>query len=439
MNILQTTKIIKTYFSGIMYLFKCCRTKKKFRQFLQGRTIYFTVQPAKAGFTDQLIRFTAIYKLGKFFGFRYYHVPFRPKPIIIDPEQDFISSENGANSDIYDFIGMNAWFNPMNQDLMVDASETITISLNKAEFEKHKVYSFNRFICFFKMTLFQEFGKSLNTTFLINFKITGEIPVFRWINDNISNEILDFDFRQIYLKYHEPSPRRSKFEKDKIKMLLHIRQGDTAVIKTPWNSFIQVWSRKPNSFTEFRQIQQIDDVSIVTVEDFYSFYKNVSQFLGAKRLTTLLFSDGFARSFFKLLAKTGKLNLSEQQIEQLHKQALIYNHEAFKVFEYLAELSMFVGEESEKLFDLVHSFLLSDIVIFGTQQRMIPKLYSLYFRNADGPLCIILYRQRLMSYDYLSIPQAAKNFVFVNLDNYEISKVCDRITGFLRMRKKYMV
>jgi hypothetical protein len=219
-------------------------------------------------------------------------------------------------------------------------------------------------------------------------------------------------------------------------LLLHSRQGDTAVIKTPWNTFIQVWGRKGNAFKEFDTIHQINDVSIVTVDDYYSFYKNLTRVFGAEKLSTLLFSDGFARSFFKLFAKTGKLNFTESQVEQLQKWMLTYNQESFKEFEEPVELNMFIGEEPEKLFDLVHSFLHSDIVIFGTQQRMIPKLYSLYFPNNEGPFCLVLYRQKLVSYDQLSNPQMSENFVFINLDNYDILEIYGRIMNFLKERKK---
>jgi hypothetical protein len=439
MNGLQVLNKLKRKVSRVIYFLKYLNTDKKFRRFLQGRTIYFTVQPAKVGFTDQLIRFTTILKLGKFMGLRYFHIPFQPKPLIIEPEQEFTNSVQNDNPDIYDFIGINAHFNSTNPDIAVNDLETITVILDKAEIEKNKIGYFDQLICFLEMTILQKFGKSLKKTFLIHYKITSPISDFSWISAPISKKTLDFDFNEIYLKYRKTNPHQPKFDNNKIKLLLHSRQGDTAVIKTPWNTFIQVWSRKVNSFIEFNQIHEINDVSIVTVDDFYSFYKNLKKAFGEEKLSSLLFSDGFARSFFKLFAKTGKLNFTEQQVEQLQKWALTYNREAFKKFEDLAELNMFIGEESEKIFDLIHSFLYSDVVIFGTQQRMIPKLYSFYFRNNEGPICIVLYRQKLVNYDNLSNSQMSKNFVFVDLDNYVPSEIHGRIINFLKERKKNLV
>jgi hypothetical protein len=423
-----------------MLFFKHRRTDKKYRRFLKGRAIYFSIRPTRAGFSDQLLRFTAIYKIGKYLGLHYFHIPFQPKPLIIETglEADNSSGmpEKLKDYSIYDFIGLNTSFNSTNPGITADEMEIININLTSTEFEKYKISYFSQMICFLEVIILKSLENSLKPVFLVNFKLSDEIPALIGISAGIPNQILDFDLKEIYLKYRETNPHRPKFDNDKIKLLMHSRQGDTAVIKTPWNTFIQVWSRKANSFIEFNQIHQINDVSIVTVEDFYSFYKNLKQVFGEEKLSSLLFSDGFARSFFRLFAKTGKLNFTEQQVEKLHEWALTYNQEAFKKFEDLVELNMFIGEEIEKLYDLVHSFLHSDIVIFGTQQRMIPKLYALYFRKNDGPLCFVLYRKKMVSYDYLSNSQMSKNFVFVDLDNYDILEIYGRIMNFLKERKK---
>ena len=152
-----------------------------------------------------------------------------------------------------------------------------------------------------------------------------------------------------------------------------------------------------------------------------------------------MFSDGFARSFFKLFGKTRKLNFTQNQVEQLQQWALTYNQQAFTAFEDLLGQNIFIGEETEKLYDLVHSFLHSDIVIFGTQQRMIPKLYSLYYRKNEGPLCIVLHRKKLVRYNYLGNLRMSQNFVFVDLDNYSISEIQRRIIKFVEERKKSIV
>jgi hypothetical protein len=423
-----------------MFFFKHRRTDKKFRRFLKGRTIYFSIRPTRAGFSDQLLRFTAIYRIGKYLGLRYFHIPFQPKPLIIETDQEAGNSSGKPTKlkdySIYDFIGLNTHFNSTNPGFNADEMETITINLEKSELTKNGINNSFQFICFLEEIILQSLEGSLKKVVLVKFNISNEIPALFRISSGIPNKTGDIDFKQIYFKNRETNPQKLRFDSDKIRCLMHIRQGDTAVIKTPWNTFIQVWKRKENAFNEFDAIHQINDISIITVDDYYSFYKNLAQVFDPNQLSTLLFSDGFARSFFILFDKTEKLNFTQHQVEQLHQWALTYNHQAFKAFEELLEQNMFIGEDTEKLYDLVHSFLNSDIVIFGTQQRMIPKLYALYFCKNDGPLCIVLYRKKMVSYDYLGNNQMSENFVFVDLDNYEIAEIHSRIMKFVEERKK---
>lgn len=434
------SRLKRVVFRG-MFFFKHRRTDKRYRRFLKSRTIYFSIRPTRAGFSDQLLRFTAIYKIGKYLGLRYYHIPFQPKPLIIGTDKEaYISSgkpEKLIDYCVYDFIGLNASFNSMNQGIAGDEIEAVNINLTCTEFEKHKISYLNQLICFLELIILKRLENSLKPVFIVNFKLSDEIPALIGISAGIPNQTLDFDFKQIYFKSRETNPQKLQFDSDKIRCLLHIRQGDTAVIKTPWNSFIPVWRRKGNAFKEFDAIHQINDVSIVTVDDYYSFYKNLVRVFDQYQLSTLLFSDGFARSFLNLLDKTEKLNFTQNQVEQLHEQALTYNEEAFKLFNGFQDIKLFIGEESEKLYDLVHSFLHADIVIFGTQQRMIPKLYALYFRKNDGPLCIVLYRKKMVSYDYLGNKRMSENFVFVDLDNYEINEIHHRIMKFVEERRTH--
>ena len=437
-----TTKLwckLKSVVSRVMFFFKHRRTDKKYRRFLKGRTIYFSIRPTRAGFSDQLLRFTAIYKIGKYLGLQYFHIPFQPKPLIIetDQEADITSGKHEKLKDysIYDFIGLNTHFNSTNPGFNAAEMETITIILEKSELTKNGINNGFQFICFLEEIILESLEGSLKKLVLVKFNISDEIPALFRIIAGIPNKIGDIDFKQIYFKSREAKPQQLRFDSDKIKCLMHIRQGDTATIKTPWNTFIQVWGRKKNSFVEFKQIHQINDVSIVTVDEYYSFYKNLAQVFDPNQLSTLLFSDGFARSFFILFEKTRKLNFTQNQVEQLHQWAPTYNQQAFNAFEDLLGQNMVIGEEIEKLYDLIHSFLNSDIVIFGTQQRMIPKLYALYFRKKDGPLCIVLYRKKMVKYDFTDLPKILENFVFVDLDNYEITEIHNRIMKFVEERK----
>ncbi|MEA3446543.1 MAG: hypothetical protein U9R19_17645 [Bacteroidota bacterium] len=96
----------------------------------------------------------------------------------------------------------------------------------------------------------------------------------------------------------------------------------------------------------------------------------------------------------------------------------------------------FIGEEHEKLYDLTHSFLNADIVIIGTQQRMIPKLFSFYCNKNNGPLVLVLYKLSASKYKQLGIPQIDSNFIFVNINNYDIPEIISRIKEFTFARHK---
>ena len=94
-----------------------------------------------------------------------------------------------------------------------------------------------------------------------------------------------------------------------------------------------------------------------------------------------------------------------------------------------------IWEGREKLFDLVQSFFEADIIIFGTQGKMIPKLVAIYSNSENMPLLINLYKKKQPFIDYLGIEHNLERVLFVDADDYDMEEISNRLKNHLASRK----
>lgn len=121
-------------------------------------------------------------------------------------------------------------------------------------------------------------------------------------------------------------------------------------------------------------------------------------------------------------------------MEKLRAHAENYDELAFGDFQNHSEVDFFIGENQHYLFELMHAFYTADIVIVGTQQRMLAKQYAYSFSDGGGPLFITLYKKIFPYYNYLGNSNMMQNCLYVNLDDYDISDVLARAQRQLASR-----
>lgn len=384
----------------------------------ENSEIYFTILPSNAGFTDQLLQFSTFYKFGLSLGYTYKH-------------STFVNTRHGAE-DIFEFLGFNEHFAGSR---LTDKDEVYRRMGTNNCFARDNTSWRNRlkrkvlFWLFYNLH-FREFnfidiglgdtapleegkdplealGDLIRTTVarnssadprrknVVRFHLTGGKVFFRQLAPLLNQRTPcfpdDLDLRSTYHQLAEQRPESSKFVDGKLKVLVHIRLGDTAIIDTPWNTFIPLWA-----FWCISPLKEHPDKSdpmfqkLMDVEDFAGFLRRFYTLFDASELSTAVFSDGYKTAFKDLFAKIDDLALSNDQIRALKDASQTYEARKFSAFDDLANCVCCVGETNEDLQALAAAALDADIIIVGCHQRMIPKFLSTYYdARLDSPPVII--------------------------------------------------
>ena len=398
--------------------------------------ITFTIIPTAAGFTDQLRQFNALYKLGLSLGYKYFHTPFlssRSSRCIrlsifekiagkLENKFPFLRKyysfmRRRSNFDVYDFLGFNQYFNSVNICLETKSLKVIDIELNDDILKLNHVNSFEGLQKFIQNRIENKFNLASNNI-LVEFRSTGgkRHKICAFIHSNIPNFQDSLSLRSIYFERRKESPCESRFLNNKIKILLHIRQGDTSVIETPWKTYIPV--RRLEKMKEYKKLENIEQ-TVFLPTDYLNFMKNFISRLDDRMFSILTFSDGFQRAFMLLERHIEKFEFNSTQIQSLRKIRKLYDKIYFKKIRKLKNSKCFVGESSRNLSNLIHSTLNSDIVITSSQQRMLPKLVECYC-DAIKPIVVILYKGSKPEYDDISFMHEER-FIYTDLyrPNYE--------------------
>jgi len=401
------------------------------------RSVYCSMTlPKHVGFTDQILLFGMLYKLGAYLKLKYHFTPLQPRANLLKSGlvPVFESGEPVAEGyrSIFEFLGVDWYFSQNHSCDSIDEFETIEFNFDQVTFDENGIddlYDLIDHLC----KLIMNTRPAGEAPLHIRFVLRQQIGALTWLHA-LPNTLLDFDFAEIYRSFRQQNAIPDVFENDKPKVLLHIRQGDTAVIETPWNTFIQIWPKGRDNFVERQTFAEVNDHQRISVADFEKFYSDLHSGLKDIDLSTLVHSDGFARAFFQLEKNIDRMNYNEEQVVAMTKHAASYNEMAFEVFRQHAEVKLFVGEELSLLFELMHAFYTADIVIIGTQQRMLAKQYAYSYSNGTGPLMITLYRQQRPYYNYFGNRSLLANCLYVDMDDYCISKVIEEAKQFLAGR-----
>lgn len=450
---------------------------------MTSNNILFSIDIRYGGFTDKLMQFCAFYKLGRSLGYQYHHIrlfssrssdfvntkepTFTRRREIVDRISDAISGKirrlrfdlafhktdvykikrgiygsinyttnnDHSISDIFDYLGLNEYFARGNTDLNQRRLEIVIVPLSDRILHECDVRSFgdvqNYVRSRFPVTI------SPGRTIVIVLQLTGNRKFFSLINSQIRALPDGPDLRTIYFLQRQVRSREPLFSNSKLKFLVHIRQGDTAVLKMPWKTYVPLWNCR---LTEYNEFSDIPSNRLMRVEEYYNFVSNISGCIDHESYSWLVFSDGFGRAFRKLGRNIRLLKFTRDQITSLRQYHHSYEKEQFEIFNTIPNCNLVVGEEHAKLDDLVQSCLIADVVVVGTHQRMISKLFAAFSVFETLPVIIVLYRNGLKEdtlinyYEINTLGQKSDRFIYVNLDQPNYPEIICRLKVLLGAR-----
>ncbi|MEA3446541.1 MAG: hypothetical protein U9R19_17635 [Bacteroidota bacterium] len=385
--------------------------------------------------------------MGTYLGYKYHHKAFTtqrssslPSHSKLIPKHGLIPSIRRAineriifkirkQPDIYDFLGVKDYLKSISEKIPSGQKAEIIIELNDRLHDDEEIKNFDQLIKHVREKV-DEFDY-LRCIIIITFKFnTGRI--FRKIiNSECLTETSALDFGNAYRLKRKIEPLKYTFNKNKIKVLVHIRQGDTSVIETPWNTYIPVLESEEMAFTEFNTSEEIKTENRMLINDIYRFCSPFFENIGIDKLSTKIFSDGFERAFHAIYAYKEKLNFSNKQIDLLKQHQISYTQKAFGNFSSIENCKLIIGEEIEKLYDMIDSVFLADVVIVGTQNWMIPKFLSLFFNENNMPILVILYKVNKPHLKRFGMPGNNPRNIYVDIDNFDIDQITKQITKVL--------
>jgi len=332
-------------------------------------------------------------------------------------------------SDVYDFLGFNTHLCERTSFLQKKTLHIVDVTLTDELIRKKGITTLAELQGFVKDQLSDKRSKK-KKTIQVNFKITIHTNFFRLIHQDIPDYQDQLNLRTAYFEARRRQPWASKFVDTKVKILVHIRQGDTAVIKTPWNTYIPVKNFTKNRFAEHRKFSDIQSDIFLQVSDYYDFVSMFITHFNDDMFSILFFSDGFRRAFDLLHKDIERLKLTPDRLKILNHSQKHYDQKAFEILKGIKNGETVIGESSTNLFDLIHSALSSDIVIIGTQQQMIPKLLTNYCANYDQlPTVIVLHRGSKPNHSRIGLNDALKKkLIYFNIHEPDYEWLNIRLT-----------
>lgn len=400
--------------------------------------IYFTSGLVKTGFTDQLMGFDFLYKLGKGVGLKYFHTPLSAHrssdPFLFDPITQKKKVESKENStqfdDIFNFLGINEYLSRESAEAAIPDKQ-IPLNLNLTLYDREGIDSYESLIEEMKVILYPFLKK--NKSILIIFQ-TEPKTYFHYYRYTVDQKTHEIDYNSCYKNFGGADDLKSEYTPGSTNILVHIRQGDTGTIETPWKTYIPVWHETEGKFKQFQNDRDIPGHKRIYPEEFYQFVKELQGNLAVKKLQTVVFSDGYKKTFRWIYKYFRESDISLEEIERLKKLEPDYDELQFGKFNDLENTKTVIGEEIAKLYRLVDSFFDADVLVTGTQATMIPKLTATYGKKDRMPFLILLYHTQKPSIEYVGFKDSSPFLMFVNIEDYDLLEVSNRVTAYLETR-----
>lgn len=415
-------------------------TLKKFDKLVAQKEAYFTVELKYGGLTDQLVKLAVFYHIGNSLNFKYYFTKlYTERSYAEDGLQNYGLHQHEEQKEdynhIHNFLGLQDYLKSISVEKSNIGEEPFLLKVDDSFLISRGLANNELLISFLKLRLYP----TVKAQEKIHIKVmpNGFSSFFGLFNRLDVMHQSGLDFREAFERNQTILQMiRSKNEEMKYNLVFHIRQGDTAVVQTPWNTFINVWGGigLHNSKTEFDTIEKARTFKHILVEDYYNFLTSLNNQMGGGLFSIRVFSDGFRRAFKHLVVYKEKAGLTESKIEELRKIEKSYDQKVFKVFENIDQVELVVGEGDQKLQKFVTSLLRADVVVTGTQQRMVSKFLSVYCNPKNMPLVIVLYNKVKPSVLGLASPELIDNYLLVDIHTYNSTEIASQIHEFLKNR-----
>lgn len=252
---------------------------------------------------------------------------------------------------------------------------------------------------------------------LVKFQLDGERKrIFGLIHAAIPRFQDGLDLPALYADARVRAPIASLQRGDGLKLVVHIRQGDTSIVEPPWGTFIPVWSHHGAQMVEYESLASIPSAQWqFEVGQYRQFLDELLGRLAPARSSTRVFSDGADRGLKLIASSPEKLAWSPDQIASFRQAMAGYDQRQFACFAGIEGIDLQVSETPLKLFQLVHSMLEADIVIVSNQERMAPKLLANLARE-NSPKVIVLYKKAIPDNSDL-ICNHQDRFIYVDIAN----------------------
>lgn len=400
--------------------------------------VYFTIIPHQTGFTDQLNQFSAFFRLGHYLGYRYYHTDFSSprstfsaynfQPTLISKIHFYLQIFiriimfrllGYRSNDIFNLLGINSYLKQDNTEINSDNIEEIRIRFNSDNEEIKKLKTFSQIADYIR----NKVNKSENREKIVIFQIEKGRSFVSTIISAIPPNNYQYRLRDEYLRLRKKNNWKSKFDDSKFKILVHIRLGDTSIIKTPWNTFISSWSIYKKVFTQAYERDEIISSKHIELNDYRFLLDKIDSEFEHSAMQSIIFSDGYERAFQKIIKFRESYKLSQKQVELLMQSRKKYKNEFFRFFDNLSNSEIVYGEELSKLLELIHAIFDSDLIITGTTQGMIINFVSNYFCKSTMPVVAVLYRGEKPDYPFFNGKKLDEKFVFIDVENPDYSEV----------------
>ena len=262
---------------------------------------------------------------------------------------------------------------------------------------------------------------------LVKFQLDGERKrIFGLIQAAIPQFQDGLDLPALYADARIRAPIATLHHGDGLKIVVHIRQGDTGVVQTPWGTFIPVWSHRGDQLVEYDSFASIPSTQWqFEVGQYRHFLDELLGRLAPARSSTLVFSDGADRGLKLIESNLEQLAWSPDQTASFREARAGYDQRQFACFAGIEGIDLQVGETGLKLFQLVHSMLEADIVIVSNQQRMAPKLVA-NLGQENSPKVIVLYKQAMPDNSDLFCNHQDR-FIYVDITNPDFDSLLRRL------------
>ena len=368
--------------------------------------IFFTIKTGQnIGFTHQLSSFNAFYKLGTHLGFEYLHTSF---------------STSRSSKAIHKFIGFNRHFNVGEYIFCSSLINRIRVLIAFCKYRTVFIrLQHDPALSKASLNNFEGLLKHIRTVtncnsqrpILVRFSGKNR-TVYHWIHSNIGCPQPPVDLRSTYFSSRALDPWQSRFQPNSIKILIHIRQGDTALIPTPWNTFIDT--------QRLREIKtaNLSGARFTDTDEYLHFLKLLIDEISPQKYSVVVCSDGYKRGFRKIYKNKNSLGLSAGQVKQLKNLGYSFDAEKFKPFTKISNCFSVIGESDPNLFDLTHSAMLADLIVYGDQQIMMPDLMANYADNLNPPILVRLHNREIAKdYDPTGLSGTTIKLTSINMRN----------------------